>query len=357
MEIADGAFVTFNVSQSFDPDEKSDLEYRFNFGNNVYSDWVTEGQTTRLYENAFFTGSNGGTLQLSSGEEVIVNEGGIIRVFRLINSELYEIDSSNGLSTGKGYNYILPENTEEKTYFAQLMTREISDNDADILASAWSEPIEIDVYMPENIRPIANAQAGIFVEIDGEIVGIWSDRVDYAKTGDEISYSADESYDPDGEIVSYHWRILNPKGTEINILGDKDKKTFKRTYNEPGTYTAVLTVTDDRGGENTWQAVVIVTTTGPGLGEEEEEDDGLGTNVLIGGAALGAVGLFGGARALSRLGGGGEEEFDEGFEDVAALGDLELQCPSCGGLISITTTQRPIQIGCPMCQSQFVLNE
>ena len=211
--------------------------------------------------------------------------------------------------------------------------------------------------MPENIRPIANAQAGIFVEIDGEIVGIWSDRVDYAKTGDEISYSADESYDPDGEIVSYHWRILNPKGTEINILGDKDKKTFKRTYNEPGTYTAVLTVTDDRGGENTWQAVVIVTTTGPGLGEEEEEDDGLGTNVLIGGAALGAVGLFGGARALSRLGGGGEEEFDEGFEDVAALGDLELQCPSCGGLISITTTQRPIQIGCPMCQSQFVLNE
>ena len=357
MEIADGAFVTFNVSQSFDPDEKSDLEYRFNFGNNVYSDWVTEGQTTRLYENAFFTGSNGGTLQLSSGEETIVDEGGIIRIFRLINSELYEIDSSNGLSTGKGYNYVLPENTEEKTYFAQLMAREISDNDADILASVWSEPIEIDVYMPENIRPIANAQAGIFVEIDGEIVGIWSDRVDYAKTGDEISYSADESYDPDGEIVSYHWRILNPKGTEINILGDKDKKTFKRTYNEPGTYTAVLTVTDDRGGENTWQAVVIVTTTGPGLGEEEEEDDGLGTNVLIGGAALGAVGLFGGARALSRLGGGGEEEFDEGFEDVAALGDLELQCPSCGGLISITTTQRPIQIGCPMCQSQFVLNE
>ncbi|SVA65415.1 uncharacterized protein METZ01_LOCUS118269, partial [marine metagenome] len=168
---------------------------------------------------------------------------------------------------------------------------------------------------------------------------------------------AAESYDPDGEIVSYHWRILNPKGTEINIPLDKDKKTFKRTYNEPGTYTAVLTVTDDRGGENTWQAVVIVTTTGPGLGEEEEDEFEFSTNILIGGAALGAVGLFGGARALSRLGGGGEEEFDEGFEDAIVPGPLELQCPSCGGLISITTAQRPIQIGCPVCQSEFVLNE
>ena len=355
MEIADGSFVTFNVSQSFDPDEKSDLEYRFSFGNNVYSDWVREGQSVRLYQNAFFTGSNGGALQLESGEEVLKNEFGIIRVFRLIDSKLYEIvDSQN---TGKGYNYTLPDNTEEKTYFAQLMAREISDNDDDILASIWSESIEITVYMPENIRPIANAQAGIFVEIDGETTGIWSDRVDYAKTGDEITYSAAESYDPDGEIVSYHWRILNPKGTEINIPLDKDKKTFKRTYNEPGTYTAVLTVTDDRGGENTWQAVVIVTTTGPGLGEEEEDEFEFSTNILIGGAALGAVGLFGGARALSRLGGGGEEEFDEGFEDAIVPGPLELQCPSCGGLISITTAQRPIQIGCPVCQSEFVLNE
>ena len=132
-------------------------------------------------------------------------------------------------------------------------------------------------------------------------------------------------------------------------------KTFKRTYNEPGTYTAILTVTDVRGGVSTWQAVVIV-TAGAGYGAEVEEG-GISTNMLIGGAALGVLALFGGARALSSMRGGGDE-FDDMFEEETVVpGPLELQCPTCGGLISITTTQRPIQVGCPMCQAQFVIRE
>jgi len=353
IEIVEGSFVTFNVSQSFDPDEKAELEYRFSFGDNVYSDWVKEGQTVRLYRNAFFTGANGGTLQLDSGEEVITNEFGINRVFRLLNSELYEL--VDGQSTGKGYNYTLPENTEEKVYYAQLMTRELSDvGDDDILASAWSDPVQVKVYRPENILPTAKAEAGIVIE--GQ--GIFSDRVDYAKTGDEITYSADKSFDPDGEIVSYSWRILDSRGNEVNLLGDKTMKSFKRTYNEPGTYTGILTVTDDRNGQSTWQAVVIV-TTGEGYGDKVEESSigGIPTNALIGGAALGVLALFGGARAFSSMRGGGDEFEDMFEEETVVPGPLELECPSCGGLISITTTQRPIQVGCPMCQSQFVIRE
>ena len=90
-ELPDGGFVTFDVSQSFDPDEKSDLEYRFSFGDGVYSDWVADGQTVRLYRNAFFTGTNGGELQLDSGEEVLRNNFGIIRVFRLIDSQFMKL--------------------------------------------------------------------------------------------------------------------------------------------------------------------------------------------------------------------------------------------------------------------------
>ena len=352
VEIPEGGFVTFDVSQSFDPDEKAELEYRFSFGDNVYSDWVKDGQTVRLYNNAFFTGTNGGELQLDSGEEVIRDQFGIIRVFRLIDSELYEIvDSQN---TGRGYNYTLPENTEEKIYYAQLMAREISDTgDDDILASTWSDPVQIKVYKPENILPIAMAQAGIFIE--GQ--GIFSDRVDYAKTGDQVTYSAAESSDPDGDdtTLTYGWRILDSRGSELNLLGDKNMKSFKRTYNEPGTYTAILTVTDVRGGVSTWQAVVIV-TAGPGYGDNVEES-GIPTNTLLGGAALGVLALFGGARALSSMRGGGDEFEDMFEEETVVPGPLELQCPSCGGLISITTTQRPIQVGCPMCQSQFVIRE
>ena len=352
VELSDGGFVTFDVSQSFDPDEKSELEYRFSFGDGVYSDWVGDGQTVRLYRNAFFTGANGGELQLDSGEEVLRDKFGIIRVFRLIDSELYEIvDSQN---TGRGYNYTLPENTEEKVFYAQLMAREISDTgDDDILASSWSDPVQVKVFMPENILPVAMAQAGIFIE--GQ--GIFSDRVDYAKTGDQVTYTAAESTDPDGDdtTLAYSWRILDSRGSEINLLGDKNMKSFKRTYNEPGTYTAILTVTDVRGGVSTWQAVVIV-TAGAGYGAEVEES-GISTNMLIGGAALGVLALFGGARALSSMRGGGDDFEDMVEEESAVPGPLELQCPTCGGLISVTTTQRPIQVGCPMCQAQFVIRE
>jgi hypothetical protein len=75
---------------------------------------------------------------------------------------------------------------------------------------------------------------------------------------------------------------------------------------------------------------------------------------LIGGAVLAVAGLVGAAMAFRNM--GGEDGFDEGFEDITP-GPIELQCPSCGGLISITTPQRPIQIGCPICASQFVLRE
>mgnify|MGYP003327055479 CR=1 FL=1 len=85
-ELPEGGFVTFDVSQSFDPDEKADLEYRFSFGDNVYSDWVKEGQTVRLYRNAFFTGPNGGELQLSSGEEILTDKFGINRICLLYTS-------------------------------------------------------------------------------------------------------------------------------------------------------------------------------------------------------------------------------------------------------------------------------
>lgn len=350
--INQGEFITFDVSQSFDPDEKSDLEYRFNFGDLVYSDWVSETDlSVRLYNDPTFTGGNGGEIQEGTGE-VLRDEFGIIRVFRLVDLKLIEIvDNKN---TGRGYNYTLPENTEQRIYIAQLMVREISasGSDSDILASYWSEKINITVNKPKNIDPVANAQAGIFVL--GK--GYFSDRVDYAKTGDEITYSGAASYDPDGDDsnLQYEWRVIDPRGENISLLGDKKMKSFKQTYNEPGTYTAVLKVTDERGGVDEWDIVVIVTASG-GYGEEVEEN-GMEPNVLIGGAAAGVLALFGGARVLSSLRGGGDEVEDI-VEEGLVPGPLELQCPSCGGLISITTTQRPIQIGCPMCQSQFVINE
>ena len=365
-EAPDGAFVTFDVSDSYDPDNRAELEYRFSFGDSVYSDWVAEGQYVGLYRNAFFTGPNGGELQLDSGEERLKDYFGINRVFRLTNGTnaavaslnlgegLFLLEVKDSQITKNGYNYTLPELFDEKIYSAQLMVREIDETGADdVLASGWSQMLPIKIYLPENIPPVASAKAGIF--ING--VGVFNDIVDFAKTGDEVTYSGAESYDPDGDDskLEYSWEIVNSQGTTINLLGDKNERTFVKTYNEPGTYTAILRVTDERGGVSTWQVDVTVSNSG-GYGNNGDDEGGFSSTMLIGGAAVGVIALAGLGMGLRKMSGGGEE-WGEDWEEAVTPGPLELNCPTCNGLISITTTQRPIQVGCPMCQSQFVLRE
>ncbi len=352
----EGSFITFDVSDSYDPDNRAELEYRFSFGDNVYSDWVKEGQTVRLYRNAFFTGANGGELQQDSGEEVLRDNFGIMRVFRLMNdsSGLYLLEVINSQITTNGYNYSLPALTETKTYSAQLMARELSESGTDdVLASSWSSSLPITIYKPENEPPVAMAQAGIF--ING--VGIFSDVLKGAKTGDEITYSGAESIDPDGDDtkLTYSWRILDSQANQIDLLGDKEKRVFIKIYNEPGTYTAILTVTDERFGEDTWQITVTV-SIGDNYGDGGKDEEGYENTMLLAVAgAIAAIGIIGGLVG-NKLGIFGGNDSEDIFEDFTP-GPLELNCPTCNGLISITTAQRPIQVGCPMCQSQFVIRE
>jgi hypothetical protein len=363
-EVAEGGFVTFDVSQSYDPDYRVGLEYRFIFGDGIYSNWVVEGDLVVLYRDAFFNGPNGGDLELGGNEELLRDSFGIGRVFKLTNGSelpvrfglgegLFLLEMIDSSVTSNGYNYTLPSETEEKTYGTQILVREFSEDTGDLLVSALSSPVSIRVYKPENINPVATAKAGIFY---GSVSGSFTDQLTGARTGDEITYSAAESYDPDGDDgdLTYEWRIVDSRGLSLNLLGDKNAQTFKRTYNEPGTYTAILTVTDKRGGSATWQVDAVVTKS-DGYGNDVEEE-GYSQMKLLGAAAIGIIGLVGGAMGLNRMRSGNEDEFEEMFEDIAP-GSLELNCPNCNGLISITTTQRPIQVGCPMCQSQFVIRE
>ncbi|MDD0857163.1 PKD domain-containing protein [Arthrobacter alpinus] len=61
------------------------------------------------------------------------------------------------------------------------------------------------------------------------------------------------STDPDGTLAAYAWDF-----------GDSATSTSQNpahTYSAPGTYTIILTVTDDRAGTNTKTASVVVPTT------------------------------------------------------------------------------------------------
>ncbi|WP_176371576.1 PKD domain-containing protein [Desulfosediminicola flagellatus] len=66
-----------------------------------------------------------------------------------------------------------------------------------------------------------------------------------------VTFDASTSYDPDadGSIVSYEWDFDDGTGSGV---------TTSHTYNEPGTYTVSLTVTDDYGVTNTTSQIITV---------------------------------------------------------------------------------------------------
>ena len=67
-----------------------------------------------------------------------------------------------------------------------------------------------------------------------------------------VSFSAAGSNDPDGTIASYAW-TFGDGGTAAGA-------TASRIYQNPGAYTAVLTVTDNRGATATASVAISVTT-------------------------------------------------------------------------------------------------
>jgi glucose/arabinose dehydrogenase len=71
----------------------------------------------------------------------------------------------------------------------------------------------------------------------------------------DVDFSADESIDPDGDLVTYSWD-LDGDGTE-----DATGRTAEHVYQDSGVYNATLTVTDARGlaSEDTVQVLVDVT--------------------------------------------------------------------------------------------------
>lgn len=179
--------------------------------------------------------------------------------------------------------------------------------------------------------------------------GGWTATQLAAITGQEVTFSAAGSSDPDGDNaqLAYAWSVVNEGGMPFS---QQSTVSFTTIFNTAGTYTATLTVTDERGGVATAAVSVVVspavTSTGGGGG-----DGGTDWVQLLGLLLLATVALAGGAMAWNRL-----REDDDYFDDYDD-GPLELACPACQGQISVATPQRPVQLGCPHCQSQFVLRE
>ena len=85
-------------------------------------------------------------------------------------------------------------------------------------------------------------------------VALFSPNSDKAGINQQIVFDASDSYDNDGNIVSHHWK-----------LGDgtfAEGKVIKYTYQNYGTFTVLLTVTDDAGDKDTKELTFIVSKEG-----------------------------------------------------------------------------------------------
>jgi len=71
-----------------------------------------------------------------------------------------------------------------------------------------------------------------------------------AEVGERVHFNASDSYDPDGTIVSYEW--------DFGDNGHGYYKEVNHIYNETGTYTVVLVVTDDSGNSDSVSKTITV---------------------------------------------------------------------------------------------------
>jgi len=215
------------------------------------------------------------------------------------------------------------------------ITSEIEDVEETISKYAYvQEPEE------ENSKPVALISSTVSgVPINEQFINL--------EEGDIVSFSSSSSYDTDGNIVSFTWTINEGMNSE-----EINQENLNYKFDNEGNYELTLTVVDDDGGSSTsgvW-FIFVTAKTNTGSGGSKEE----GSNTLLIGGGLAVILALGSGVGLKYF---RNEDEEEDFFDFEEMGPTNLTCPSCSGLITINTEQRPIQVGCPMCQSQFIIRE
>lgn len=97
----------------------------------------------------------------------------------------------------------------------------------------------------------------------------------YRNIGESINFDASESFDSDGNIVSYKWAFGD------QIVETTTNVRISHVYADTGNYTVTLTVTDDIGATNTDTTFAVITLEdidGDGWSNDAEEYYGTDPN-------------------------------------------------------------------------------
>jgi PKD repeat protein len=90
-------------------------------------------------------------------------------------------------------------------------------------------------------------------------VAAFTHSLENPEVGEEITFDASSSYDPDGEIVSYDWDFDASDGIQVDAEGE----IVTYAYSEAGEYSVKLIVTDNDGLTDSTSKVVEVSSIPP----------------------------------------------------------------------------------------------
>jgi len=150
------------------------------------------------------------------------------------------------------------------------------------------------------------------------------------KVRENYQFSAEGSFDPDGDQLTYSWDFDNKgDGLDRDAIG----KAVGHTFYTPGIYNVTLTVSD---GETETQRTIIVTVI------DEAEEDTIEPWLLIGLVVVLAI-LIVAVVIFIVLSKKGHEEQNE----MSKLAEETWDCPECGRTISKTVEE------CPACGYEY----
>lgn len=240
--------VEFSAKKSFDA-ETSIVDYQWDFGNGSTANGANIQHTFPE------PGSYNVTLRVDDGEG-LANSVGETTFFLTIEKQtqidfsLPAVVGTNELFTLDGTGIFSPGGLKPRFQWLLNGNPVQVDSLADI---SISEP-GLHTITLRLISPSDSANTNIIAESSKTIrvnyapVPNWLSSRQLVAPGDSITFSAETSYDPDGKITGYRWEFSDGK----QFMGPR----VKRSFDESGTQSFTLTVSDGEATANSDSSVV-----------------------------------------------------------------------------------------------------
>lgn len=247
-----GETIDFDASGSHDPDGTI-VTYHWDFGDGNTGEGVTVSHTyvdDGSYNVTLTVSDNEGATDSADATKVVLNRQPLASF----------AESAETVYVGETISFDASESSDPDgtviSYFWEF--GDGTTGDGLIVQHAYSQngtyTVTLTVTDDDGTINTASALKTVLVEIvpNQKPVASFTESAETVYAGEEITFNAAESYDPDGTIVSYRWNFGDrTTSTVINV---------SHSYSESGTYTVTLTVTDDDGATDTASATKTVLT-------------------------------------------------------------------------------------------------